>query len=505
MATSFAFLLFALLLAQQYFPGGHAAKVLILGGGLTGLQAAQTLKENGVDFLLLEASDHVGGRVAATGVDQVAADSMFWPRDLTNAENDPLGPWFEKCGFTWTDPVPSAMKFIDSTGADRTPNATVRQGEFFNILSKISRDYSNGLIPDSRAPSIEAVFTMYGWHATEPLDWYTEWYFYGDFGLTLSAQSAMYYLFLHGPKGANANTQYFHGKNQLQSGRSLPKCMSDRIFSGDLRDNLVLNAKVTSISRTESGVTVTTEGGATYQGDYAIVTFSLAVLQRNLVAFTPPLPFWKRLAWAEFSMIPVTNIYAEFDTKLPLDSRYYSYVTHELDFGWISNLDPIMGNLSEYANKTVFHVYVAGQRAARLEDQAWSKTLEDVNTMFRILFGKEPSNVYMTNASKDPLLLGGNTGWPVGASWEDFDDVRKPIGRLFFAGELCWYYLAARAPLISGKETANVVTSCMKGGSCTYRQFAQKSVETCPTSGARGLGIGSIIIPAVLWALRLAA
>ena len=90
----------------------------------------------------------------------------------------------------------------------------------------------------------------------------------------------------------------------------------------------------------------------------------------------------------------------------------------------------------------------------------------------------------MAAPGKDPLLLGGFPVWPVGASWEDFDDVRQPVDdRLFFAGDLCWYYRGPRSAMNSGNETANVVTSCMNGGSCAYRQFAQTAPSNeCPTT-----------------------
>jgi monoamine oxidase len=39
------------------------AEVIVVGGGLTGLCCALKLQESGVPFLLVEASDAVGGRV----------------------------------------------------------------------------------------------------------------------------------------------------------------------------------------------------------------------------------------------------------------------------------------------------------------------------------------------------------------------------------------------------------------------------------------------------------
>jgi phytoene dehydrogenase-like protein len=50
---------------------------IIIGGGLTGLVAARKLHENGIDFLLLEATDRVGGRVKTDVIDGFRLDYGF--------------------------------------------------------------------------------------------------------------------------------------------------------------------------------------------------------------------------------------------------------------------------------------------------------------------------------------------------------------------------------------------------------------------------------------------
>jgi len=51
--------------------------VIIVGGGLSGLTAAKQLHQKGIDFLLLEASDRVGGRVKTDLVDGFRLDHGF--------------------------------------------------------------------------------------------------------------------------------------------------------------------------------------------------------------------------------------------------------------------------------------------------------------------------------------------------------------------------------------------------------------------------------------------
>lgn len=51
--------------------------VIIIGGGLSGLTAARQLQKQGIDFLLLEASDRVGGRVKTDTIDGFRLDHGF--------------------------------------------------------------------------------------------------------------------------------------------------------------------------------------------------------------------------------------------------------------------------------------------------------------------------------------------------------------------------------------------------------------------------------------------
>lgn len=55
-------------------------------------------------------------------------------------------------------------------------------------------------------------------------------------------------------------------------------------------NQLMLNSTVKDISYSNAGVTVTLTDGSTIEGDYAICTFSLGVLQNDDVVFQPSLP-----------------------------------------------------------------------------------------------------------------------------------------------------------------------------------------------------------------------
>ena len=49
--------------AQSLKSGNQISPVLIIGGGMAGIKLAHTLAEKGVDFVLLEHSEKLGGRI----------------------------------------------------------------------------------------------------------------------------------------------------------------------------------------------------------------------------------------------------------------------------------------------------------------------------------------------------------------------------------------------------------------------------------------------------------
>ena len=49
-------------------PTGKKFQVIVIGAGLSGLSAGKILKEHGIDYLILESRDRVGGRTYAIKV-----------------------------------------------------------------------------------------------------------------------------------------------------------------------------------------------------------------------------------------------------------------------------------------------------------------------------------------------------------------------------------------------------------------------------------------------------
>ena len=68
-------------------------------------------------------------------------------------------------------------------------------------------------------------------------------------------------------------------------------------------EQVLLNATVKTITYSQGGVTVGLSDGSSLSADYALVTFSLGVLQHDDVTFEPPLPKWKSEAIHGMAMV----------------------------------------------------------------------------------------------------------------------------------------------------------------------------------------------------------
>ena len=53
------------------------SSVIIIGGGLAGLTAARQLHQKGIDFILLEATDRIGGRIKTDVLNGFRLDHGF--------------------------------------------------------------------------------------------------------------------------------------------------------------------------------------------------------------------------------------------------------------------------------------------------------------------------------------------------------------------------------------------------------------------------------------------
>jgi len=197
---------------------------------------------------------------------------------------------------------------------------------------------------------------------------------------------------------------------------------------------------VTNITYTDDGITITNDDGSCISADYAICTFSVGVLQNDVVVFDPPLPEWKQRSIATFQMGTYTKIFMQFPPDQVFwdtDVQFFLYAD-PLTRGYYPVFQSLDGP-GFLPGSGILFVTVVEEQSYTVEAQDNEVTKQQVLAVLRAMYG--PENVPMPTAfmyprwSLEPWTFGSYSNWPPGTTLEQHQNLRANVGRLYFAGE----------------------------------------------------------------------
>lgn len=408
-------------------------KVIVIGAGIAGLAAAIRLVEAGCHVTLLEATDHVGGRIRT-----VHASGL--PVEL-GAE------------FVHGKP-PELLALIDELGLAKYELGGAMIGYSHDGTLRAASDED----ADDSGP-FDVMEQMAAWsdaHPEQDLS-FAAWLTQETISEEHGARAAAY---VEGFNAADANQisvrslavqqdaedsiagdTSFHVQEGYQA---LPKAMARRLQSagGTLR----FNSLVKDITWQQGSVCVALVSGETVTGDAAVVTLPLGVLQANTVRFTPrpaavldeaarmrmgqvcrlSLVF-KRRWWAELSH-PQNDALQTMGFLLPEERPGGAH----FNVFWTAfpSLDPVLtawsgGPASEYFDGLDDHAiaHIACSDLARIFGMTQEAVLDEMRSHHRY------------DWQHDPLSLGAYSWVPAGAV-DASAKMSEPVqDTLFFAGE----------------------------------------------------------------------
>ena len=194
-----------------------------------------------------------------------------------------------------------------------------------------------------------------------------------------------------------------------------------------------LGHRVLRIEHGAEGVRVITDRGD-FDGDAAIVTLPLGVLQSGAVHFAPDLPRRKQAAIRRLGMGLVNKVVMEFPRAFaegdPIVLGYMSSIRGEF---------PEFLNLMNHPGAPILVGFVAADMAKGLEPRPDREVVDRALAVVRRMYGAsvpEPSNVRVTRWGSDPFSRGSYSYVPAGAGMDNYDELARPVGdRLLFAGE----------------------------------------------------------------------
>ena len=404
-------------------------QAVVIGAGAAGLAATRTLMEHGIEVVLIEAADRIGGRaVTDTATFGVPYDlGAHW---LHNGNRNPYNAYGRDNGFDIYPARDDYRIFADGRELEVGEQAALWQTEqaIYDAIGAAA-DGGRDISAAEAAAHIEgpwkatAAFSLGPWSMGKDLDAFSTSDWWNSAG------------------GEDWFCRAGYGALVAHYGAGLPV-------------SLATAAK--RIDWSGPGVKVETTAG-TLAADVAIVTVSTGVLASGAIAFSPPLPAAKQESFQAISMGLYNHIALLFseDVFAMGPDGYLMFRIGEDGRGF--------GVLTHAGGHGLAYCDVGGSWARELEGQGEAAQIDYALSTLKGLLGNGIEGAFVKGAAtfwgRHPWTLGSYASAVPGA-WPMRAQLRQAVGeRVFFAGEACHRDLWATVggAHLSGREVAETV------------------------------------------------
>ena len=424
---------------------GPVERVVVVGAGIAGLTAAKALAHGGVECVVLEARDRIGGRLHT--VDLAGSPVDLGGSWIHMPGGNPMRAFADLVGVPChaADPVPEIVGF--DCGEGRRLPATEAEavlGLYTEAFPAAAGQLAAELGPDaSAADGIEAFVAGAGL-APDPARRARQMLYAAveAESADLAERQSLRWMWNEFEYDGN----YF-GDMPDGGYRRLVEAMATGI---DVR----LGVEVTEVALAAGGVRVRGADGASEEGSHVVVTVPLGVLKRGAPRFSPALPPDRLAAIGRLGVGRVEKVALRFDEPFWRDAGFPHLMVFPRDPGewmiWALGLDAFGAGPA-----LVFFVFHS--HAARLSEAGRDGAARWALDLLAEATGRpcpEPAAVAVTSWASDPYAGGAYTHIPPGASPADADLLGEPVGgRLLFAGE---HTQSARMAYADGAMTSGI-------------------------------------------------
>lgn len=409
-------------------PGGCAGpveRVMVVGAGIAGLAVGNALTHAGVECLVLEARDRVGGRLHTVDVGGVPVDlGGSW---IHTPVGNPLRRFADQAGVACRDgsPLPETVVY-DSSEGRRLSEAE------FEALSEVH--------VSAFPTALEGLREVLGptASAAEAIDRFVAESGLGDAEARRARLLLRMAVAAEAADTAEQQSLRWLGNEEEYGGDpfgDVPVGGYRRVVSALAQGVPVrLGAEVTGIGVSGAGVQVTMAGGAVESGSHVVVTVPLGVLKGRSVRFTPELPEGRwaaidRLGFGSFEKI-----------ALSFDSPFWraASVPHLLAFPAGDAAVLIMG-LDAFGGGPALVGLVHADNCHHVVGRSPGAAAEWMLAIVSEALGRpspEPTAVAVSSWTTDPYTRGAYSHNTPDGDPADIDALGRPLhGRLLFAGE----------------------------------------------------------------------
>jgi polyamine oxidase len=438
---------------QSDVPGGVAGpveRVVVVGAGISGLTVASALTRAGVECVVLEARDRIGGRLHT--VDLAGSPVDLGGSWIHMPDGNPMSAFARQVGVPCrsADPVPEMAGFDCAEGRRLSDDeARVVLGLYDEVFPAATARLAAELGPDaSAADGIEAFVA----------------------GAALA------------PGPARRARQMLYGAIEAESAdaaerQSLRWMWNELEYEGDYFGDapdggyrrlvtamaagvdVRLGVPVTEVAVSAGGVRVQAADGRSEEGSHVVVTVPLGVLKRGALRFSPGLPPDRLAAIGRLGFGRFEKVVLRFEEPFWRAAGFPHLVIFPREPGewivWVMGLDA-------FGAGPVLVFFVFHSDAVRIMGTGRDDAGQDGAVRWALgLLGEAigapcpgPVEVVVTSWGTDPYTSGAYTHIPPEACPADADLLGEPVGgRLLFAGE---HTQSARLAYADGAMTSGI-------------------------------------------------
>lgn len=409
----------------------HETQVLIIGAGISGLEAARLLKKNGVKTLVIEARDRTGGRIHSikTKNGHVVDLGAQWIHGVNGSI-----PFGVLSNPIWDIVQEARIPTRATTGSDV---------HIFNLLDQNIAGSLSEWFDEFLDYVTNAVKTSTG---SESLQYYAnEFISMKNFtGGRLHAFVSYLHTFVEGNEGAELKRIIAKGfiyDNAVYQGvepvfhetgfHSVIDYISKDLSDSDIQFNQIVD----KITYGQDVAEVHTTSGNIYRAEYVLLTVPLGVLKGRQITFDPPLPEWKLKAIDRIGFGTYNKVIFEWDKAWWNSTNYYMMRVSSQ-----SVLPRFLINANKWNDRPVLVFFFLGDDASSVETQSDQRIVEDVHRILTEMFPNlnvpMPTGSYITRWKSDPFSNGSYTYLSLNQTRDDMIYIGEPVlDRLLFAGE----------------------------------------------------------------------
>lgn len=409
-------------------PAPEELPVLVVGAGMSGLAAAASLEASGIDAVVLEARDRIGGRTHTADVDGATLDlGGAW---IHGPRRNPIARLSDALGLE---------RFEDESGLGRFASDDAEIDGLSELrMYLIAGPLLAALTGDGKFDGLE------DGEDRSVADFVDAWI--ADSGLderdAAIARFAVVDLLVETEYACDASElslRWFYEEGGFSGGDWLIDGgygqIVDHLAQGlDVR----LEQVVERVVERDGYVRVHTRDGATIDGSAVVMTVPLGVLNAGAIAFEPPLDAERTAAMGRLGMAHLEKVILRFDERFWGDT--FDGMAAVMAEGDAGHFDSVFDFTEAAGAPTLAFLYGGGDSREVQENWSDERILAGALDGLRLIVGPaveipEPRATHVTRWHTDPFARGSYSFIKVGGSPDDHRRIARPHGLVHFAGE----------------------------------------------------------------------